>query len=103
MSLDAGSGVQMLPGDGVELDAGIADGWTVDEGAGLVWVDATGARDGGGDGVSGRPDGGCRDGAYGGVNTAGRDEQAVSMKRTAIASQLCETLAFIVIWVYNLF
>ena len=74
----------------------------MDEDAAWVGVDAAGARDAGGDGKSGRLDGGCCDGAEGGIDTAGRDEQAVSKKRTAIASQFWKTLAFRAIWVYNL-
>ena len=36
------------------------------------------------------------------VVTAGRDTQAVSKNRIAMASEICKTLAFAVIWVYNL-
>ena len=51
----------------------------------------------------GRLVGVCGDGADGGVTTTdGRGAQAVSKKRTAIASQFCKPLALWAIWVYNL-
>jgi hypothetical protein len=74
----------------------------VDESAALVGVDTAEARDAGGDDVSGRLDGGCCDGAEDGIGVTGRDEQAVRKKRAAIVSQFRKTLAFRVIWVYNL-
>jgi hypothetical protein len=74
----------------------------VDGGAAWVGGDTVVARDAIAAGVSGRLDSGCGDGADGGDSTAGRDEQAVSKKRAAIASQFCKTLAFRAIWVYNL-
>ena len=68
----------------------------------MVGVDAIAACEVSGDGVSGSLVGGDCVGVEGGINTAGRDEQAVSQKRAAIANQLCKTLVFGAIWVYNL-
>ncbi|MCU0501182.1 MAG: hypothetical protein MUC51_05345 [Anaerolineae bacterium] len=92
MLLPVGRGAQ-LSADGVTLGARSADGCAVEEDAVSVGVDAAGARDAGGAGVPGRLDCVCGGGADGGVTTDGRGAQAVSKKRTAIASQFCKPLA----------